>query len=74
MSNKLKTLDPSARSFEAGGKTYHVETKLSIARFHQYQIYEKEAGFSITNIKMAKLSKQEAEKVFEQQRGKPHFN
>ena len=48
MSKKLKKLDPAARSFEAGGKTYFVETKLSIARFHQDQIYEKEAGLSIT--------------------------
>lgn len=46
--SKLKTLDPNARSFEANGKKYYIETKLSIARFHQYQIYEKEAGFSLT--------------------------
>lgn len=45
---KLKVLDPQARSFVANGKTYYVETRLSISRFHQYQIYEKEAGFSIT--------------------------
>ena len=48
MAIKLKTLDPAARSFEAGGETYFVETKLSIARFHDYQILEKEAGFSMT--------------------------
>lgn len=45
---KLKTLDPEARSFQAGGKTYLIESKLSISRFHQYQIYEQEAGFSVT--------------------------
>lgn len=33
-----------------------------------------EAGFSITNLKMAKLGKQEAERVFEGHRGKPYFN
>lgn len=48
MAIKLKQLDTTARSFEADGKVYHIETGLSIARFHQYQIYEKEAGFSIT--------------------------
>ena len=45
---QLKTLDPQSRTFEANGKKYIIETKLSIARFHQYQIYEKEAGFSIS--------------------------
>lgn len=48
MAIQLKTLDPQQRSFEANGKTYHIETRMSIARFHQFQIYEKEAGFSIT--------------------------
>lgn len=48
MAVELKILDPKSRSFEANGKTYHIETRLSIARFHQYQIYEKEAGFSLT--------------------------
>lgn len=44
---QLKILDPNSRSFEANGKTYFVETQLSIERFHDYQIYEKEAGFSM---------------------------
>lgn len=48
MAIKLKKLDPTQRSFVANGKTYYIETSLSIERFHQYQIYEKEAGFSIT--------------------------
>jgi len=33
-----------------------------------------EQGFSITNLKMARLSRQEAEKFYEQHRGKPYFN
>lgn len=46
MSKELKKLNPAERSFVAGGKTYFIETNLSIARFHEYQILEKEAGFS----------------------------
>src|SRR5690242_16734585 len=44
---KLKTLDPNERRFTANGKVYNIETELSINRFHEYQIYEKEAGFSM---------------------------
>ncbi len=33
-----------------------------------------EFGFSITNLKMAKLSKADAEKIYEQHKGKPYFN
>ena len=46
--NQLKKLDKTARSFEANGKIYYVETELSIERFHEYQIYEKEAGFGLS--------------------------
>lgn len=45
---KLKTLDPTAQSFECNGKTYYIESNLSIARFCEYQIMEKEAGFGTT--------------------------
>ena len=45
---QLKKLDKTARSFEANGKIYYVETELSIERFHEYQIYEKEAGFGLS--------------------------
>lgn len=55
---KLKELDPQARSFVANGKTYYVETRLSIARFHQYQIYEKEAGFSTSFASLVEALKQ----------------
>ena len=48
MAVKLKKLDTTARSFVAGGVEYFIETQLSISRFHQYQIYEKEAGFGLT--------------------------
>lgn len=48
MAKELKKLDPNQRSFVANGKTYHIETGLSISRFHMYQIYEKEAGFSLS--------------------------
>lgn len=48
MSKKLKQLDPNVRSFVANQKTYYIETQLSIERFHDFQLYEKEAGFSMT--------------------------
>ena len=48
MAVKLKKLDTTARSFVAGGVEYFIETQLSISRFHQYQIYEKEAGFGMS--------------------------
>lgn len=55
---QLKTLDPQARSFEANGKKYFIETKLSIARFHEYQIFEKEAGFSMSFASMVDAIKE----------------
>lgn len=45
---ELKTLDPTARSFTAGGETYYIETKLSIERYAEFQILEKEAGLGTT--------------------------
>lgn len=44
---KLKRLDLSKDSFEANGKTYFIESGLSISRYKDYQILEKEAGFSM---------------------------
>jgi len=58
MAIELKQLDPTQKSFVANGKTYHIETRLSIARFHQYQIYEKEAGFSISFESMVNTLKE----------------
>ena len=45
---ELKKLDPKSTSFVANEKTYFIETALSIERFHEYQIYEKEAGFGMS--------------------------
>lgn len=46
--NELKRLDMSKPSFVANGITYHIESALSIERFCEYQILEKEAGFGVT--------------------------
>lgn len=54
---KLKELDPNEREFVANGKTYFIESELSIARFHQYQILEKEAGFSLSFKSMVETLK-----------------
>lgn len=48
MITDLKELDKEARFFEANGKTYYIETKLSIERYAEFQILEKEAGFGTT--------------------------
>ena len=56
--SELKVLDKNARSFEANGKTYFIETQLSIARFHEYQIYEKEAGFGLSFKAMVETLKE----------------
>lgn len=45
---ELKRLDMTKPSFEANGVTYHIESGLSIERFCEYQILEKEAGFGVT--------------------------
>ena len=44
----LKHLDVNASHFFANGKKYIIESDLSIERFVEYQILEKEAGFGIT--------------------------
>lgn len=49
---ELKRLDMSAQSFEANGTTYYIESGMSIERFCEYQILEKEAGFGISFRKM----------------------
>lgn len=45
---ELKRLDLSKQSFVANGVTYYIEQALSIERFCEYQILEKEAGFGMT--------------------------
>lgn len=45
---ELKKLDLTKASFEANGVTYYIESALSIERFCEYQILEKEAGFGMS--------------------------
>lgn len=45
---ELKRLDMSKTSFIANGNTYYIESGLSIERFCEYQILEKEAGFGLS--------------------------
>jgi len=49
---ELKRLDLSKQTFEANGTKYFIESSLSIERFCEYQILEKEAGFSMSFRKM----------------------
>lgn len=49
---ELKRLDLTKTSFEANGITYHIETALSIERFCEYQILEKEAGMGLSFKKL----------------------
>jgi len=43
----LKKLDPTKTEFTANGKLYKIETQLSIERFCEFQILEKEFAFSL---------------------------
>lgn len=45
---ELKRLDMTKQSFVANGTTYYIESGLSIERFCEYQILEKEAGFGLS--------------------------
>lgn len=45
---ELKRLDTTQPSFMANGTEYFIESGLSISRFCEYQILEKEAGFSLS--------------------------
>lgn len=45
---ELKQLDTTKPSFVANGVTYHIESQLSIERFCEYQLLEKEAGFGMS--------------------------
>lgn len=45
---ELKRLDLSKQSFVANGTTYYIESGLSIERYCEYQILEKEAAFSMS--------------------------
>lgn len=48
----LKKLDPTKTEFEANGKIYKIETSLSIERFCEFQILEKEFAYSMDFKKM----------------------
>lgn len=43
----LKKLDLNKKTFIANGRIYRIDSELSIKRFAEYQILEKEAGFGI---------------------------
>lgn len=47
---KIKALDLNQLSFQANGKTYYIEGAITIERYAQYMIYEKELAFP-TNLK-----------------------
>lgn len=51
---QLKRIDFNKGSFVANGKTYYIESGLSISRFCEYQILEKEAAFATTFSSMFK--------------------
>lgn len=51
---KPKNIDMTKPSFMANGKEYFIQTHLSIARFCEFQILEKEVGFSMTFAKVFK--------------------
>ena len=44
---KPKKIDMSKPSFMANGKEYFITSHLSVARFCEFQILEKEVGFSM---------------------------
>lgn len=44
---QLKKLDLSKKTFMANGRLYRIDSELSIERFAEYQILEKEAGFGV---------------------------
>ena len=48
MDTKAKRIDLDKGVFTANGKTYYIEGELSIERYCEYQILEKELGFGVT--------------------------
>jgi hypothetical protein len=48
MANELKRLDLSKPSFQAGGKTYHIESTMSIERYSLFQQFELELGYNLS--------------------------
>ena len=64
---KMNRIDFETGKFEANGKTYYLETKLSIARFCEFQILEKEMATGMT-IKEMYEGLQKNDKLLNQQR------
>lgn len=48
MATELKRIDLTKPTFIANGVKYNIESSLSIERFCEYQLLEKEAGFSVS--------------------------
>lgn len=46
--NKLKSIDFASGQFTANGKTYFLETKLTITRYCEFQILQRELGMGMT--------------------------
>lgn len=51
---ETKHIDPTKASFMANGKEYFITSALSAGRYCEYQILEKEVGFSMTFDKVFK--------------------
>lgn len=64
---KMQKIDFESGKFEANGKTYYLETKLSIARFCEFQVLEKEMAMGMT-IKEIYEGLQKNDKLLNQQR------
>lgn len=48
MSKELKRIDLNAGYFEANGKKYFIEGAMSIERYAEFQLYEKELAYGMT--------------------------
>lgn len=48
MSKELKRIDLNAGHFEANGKKYFIEGAMSIERYAEFQLYEKELAYGLT--------------------------
>ncbi len=55
MANELKRIDFTKDTFEANGVSYFIEKGMSLKRFNEYQILEKETTFGMDFMKMFTL-------------------
>ena len=58
MSNELKYLDLNVANFKANGKNYVIETSMSIERYCEFEIMNKELSFGMTFEAMIEKLKQ----------------